>query len=43
MSLHRFGLMLDMSPRQLEQVLYFAEYIVADPGDTPLQKKQVLR
>ncbi len=38
----RMGLMLDMSPRQLEQVLYFAEYIVADPGDTPLQKKQVL-
>ena len=38
----RLGLMLDMSPRQLEQVLYFAEYIVTDPGDTPLQKKQVL-
>ncbi len=38
----RLGLMLDMSPRQLEQVLYFAEYIVVDPGDTPLQKKQVL-
>ncbi len=38
----RMGLMLDMSPRQLEQVLYFAEYIVTDPGDTPLQKKQVL-
>ncbi len=38
----RMGLMLDMSPRQLEQVLYFAEYIVADPGDTPLHKKQVL-
>ena len=38
----RMGLMLDMSPRQLEQVLYFAEYIVADPGDTPLQKKQIL-
>ena len=38
----RMGLILDMSPRQLEQVLYFAEYIVADPGDTPLQKKQVL-
>jgi len=38
----RMGLMLDMSPRQLEQVLYFAEYIVVDPGDTPLQKKQVL-
>ena len=39
----RMGLMLDMSPRQLEQVLYFAEYIVADPGDTPLQKKQILK
>ncbi len=38
----RMGLILDMSPRQLEQVLYFAEYIVVDPGDTPLQKKQVL-
>lgn len=38
----RMGLMLDMSPRQLEQVLYFAEYVVVDPGDTPLQKKQVL-
>ena len=38
----RMGLMLDMSPRQLEQVLYFAEYIVVDPGDTPLHKKQVL-
>ena len=38
----RMGLMLDMSPRQLEQVLYFAEYIVTEPGDTPLHKKQVL-
>ncbi len=38
----RMGLMLDMSPRQLEQVLYFAEYVVVDPGDTPLHKKQVL-
>ena len=38
----RMGLILDMSPRQLEQVLYFAEYIVVDPGSTPLQKKQVL-
>ncbi len=38
----RMGLMLDMSPRALEQVLYFAEYIVADPGDTPLMKKQLL-
>ena len=38
----RMGLILDIPPRQLEQVLYFAEYIVVDPGDTPLQKKQVL-
>ncbi len=40
----RMGLILDMSPRQLEQVLYFAEYIVVDPGEnTPLHKKQVLK
>ena len=38
----RIGLLLDVSPRLLEQVLYFASYIVADPGDTPLQAKQVL-
>ena len=38
----RMGLLLDISPRLLEQVLYFASYIVVDPGDTPLQKKQVL-
>ena len=38
----RMGLILDMSPKQLEQVLYFAEYVVVDPGDTPLMKKQVL-
>ena len=38
----RMGLLLDISPRLLEQVLYFASYIVTDPGDTPLQKKQVL-
>ncbi len=38
----RMGLLLDISPRLLEQVLYFASYIVADPGDTPLQAKQVL-
>ncbi len=38
----RMGLMLDMSPRALEQVLYFASYIVIDPGDTPLTKKQLL-
>ncbi len=38
----RMGLLLDVSPRLLEQVLYFASYIVADPGTTPLQAKQVL-
>ncbi len=38
----RMGLLLDMSPRALEKVLYFASYIVIDPGDTPLVKKQLL-
>ncbi len=38
----RLGLILDMSPRVLEKVLYFASYIVTDPGDTPLVKKQIL-
>jgi len=38
----RMGLMLDISPRVLEKVLYFANYIVIDPGDTPLLKKQTL-
>ncbi|MEY8303014.1 DNA-directed RNA polymerase subunit beta' [Anaerosalibacter bizertensis] len=38
----RMGLMLDMSPRSLERVLYFASYIVVDPGDTPLSQKQLL-
>ena len=38
----RMGLLLDMSPRALEKVLYFAAYIVIDPGDTPLAKKQLL-
>ena len=38
----RMGLILDLSPRQLEQVLYFAAYIVVDPGYTPLVKKQIL-
>ncbi len=38
----RMGLILDVSPRILEKVLYFASYIVTDPGDTPLEKKQVL-
>ena len=38
----RIGLMLDISPRLLEKVLYFASYIVVDPGLTPLEKKQLL-
>ena len=38
----RMGLILDVSPRSLEKVLYFASYIVLDPGDTPLVKKQLL-
>lgn len=38
----RMGLVLDMSPRSLEEVIYFASYIVTDPGDTPLEKKQLL-
>ena len=36
------GLVLDISPRILEKVLYFAAYIVTDPGDAPLTKNQVL-
>ncbi|MCQ4725914.1 DNA-directed RNA polymerase subunit beta' [Anaerotignum faecicola] len=38
----RMGLILSMSPRALEKVLYFASYIVLDRGDTPLQYKQLL-
>ncbi|MBQ8196848.1 MAG: DNA-directed RNA polymerase subunit beta' [Clostridia bacterium] len=38
----RIGLMLDMSPKHLEQVLYFACHVVVDPGVTPLQYKQVI-
>ena len=38
----RLGLILDMSPRNLEKVLYFASYVVLDKGDTDLQYKQVL-
>ena len=38
----RIGLMLDISPRLLEKVLYFAAYIVTDPGFTPLEEKQLL-
>ena len=38
----RMGLLLDISPRILEKVLYFAAYIVTDPGETPLIKNQIL-
>lgn len=39
----RMGLILDMTPRNLEKVLYFAAYVVIDPGDvTNLEKKQIL-
>ena len=38
----RIGLMLDLTPRTLEKVLYFANYIVIDPGFTPLEKCQIL-
>ncbi len=39
----RMGLLLDISPRLLEKVLYFASYIVIDPGDTPLAKYSLLK
>lgn len=38
----RMGLLLDMSPRALEKILYFASYVVTDPGDTDLFTKQLL-
>ncbi len=38
----RMGLLLDISPRILEKVLYFASYIVIDPGYTPLSRNQIL-
>lgn len=38
----RMGLLLDMSPRALEQVLYFAKYIVIDPGSSDLKEKELL-
>src|SRR2546428_835934 len=38
----RIGLMLDMSARQLERVIYYEDYIVIDPGKTPLQRAQLL-
>jgi len=38
----RIGLMLDMTSRQLERVIYYEDYIVVDPGNTPLQRCQLL-
>lgn len=38
----KMGLVLDMSPRDLEEVLYFVSYVVIDPGNVPLGKKQTL-
>ena len=38
----RMGLLLDISPRILEKVIYFANYIVVDPGDAPLMQNQIL-
>ena len=38
----RIGLLLDISPRRLEEVLYFVKYIVIDPGETPLKPGQIL-
>ena len=38
----RMGLLLDLSPRQLEEVIYFASYIVIDPGETDFMKKQIV-
>src|SRR5690625_127490 len=38
----RMGLILDMSPRALEEVIYFAAYVVTEAGNTPLEKKQLL-
>ena len=38
----RMGLILDMSPKQLEEIIYFVSYVVIDKGSTPLEYKQVL-
>ena len=38
----RIGLMLDMTARQLERVIYYEDYLVIDPGKTPLQPRQLL-
>lgn len=39
----RMGLLLDMSPRALEEVIYFASYVVVDPGPTGLEKHYYLK
>ncbi len=38
----RMGLLLDLSPKNIEKVIYFSSYIVTDEGDTPLTRKQIL-
>lgn len=38
----RIGLLLEMSPKELERIIYFAAYVVTDPGNTPLDEKTVL-
>ena len=38
----KIGLMLDMSPRELEEILYFVNYVVINPGKAPLEEKQIL-
>ena len=38
----RMGLILDMTPRALEEIIYFASYVVVEPADTPLERKQLL-
>ena len=38
----RMGLILDMTPRALEEIIYFASYVVVEPGDAPLERKQLL-
>ncbi len=38
----RIGLLLDMSPKALEQVVYFVNFVVLDPGETPLEYKQII-
>ena len=38
----RMGLLLDMSPRSLEKILYFASYVVINPGETGLNEKELI-